>query len=557
MMKKKLKIIGVHSYIHDSGACLIDGTEVHAISEERLSRIKYDASFPKRAIKYVMNCGAIRDINEVDAIVFDLFERQGKVTEIGIGESGYEGELWSVRHHDAHAASAFFCSPFEDAAVLVVDGAGSRGNEYAEGGYPYYLSDLGGRTQEVQSLYRGHGNSLTPVRTTYSTSEFSIGVGFLYGLASEFLGFGKLQGGKLMGLAAYGEKNKRFKKGLFVTADGEELIRFPQEALESNDWDLISRELFGGLKKPEPGAELGQEYADLARFVQDECEAAMVRMAQNLYDVTGAKNICLAGGVALNGIANKLIIEQTPFEGIFVQPASSDAGLPLGCALYGKHIIKGQPRDWEMRDAFFGMEYKSREIAQLLKNYKELKVEKPDAVWVDAAREIAAGKIVGWFQGGSEFGPRALGNRSILADPRDPEIKDKLNSRVKHRERFRPYAPAVLEDRAAEYFDYDRPSPFMLLIGHARPERASEIPGVVHVDGTARVQTVNERDNGTFFRLIKAFFEQTGVPMVLNTSFNTSGEPIVETPADALKTFIETDMDILYLNDLKTEKVSS
>jgi len=550
-----MKIMGIHSYIHDSGACLIDGKDVCAISEERLSRIKYDASFPKQAIKYVMRRFGVHDINEIDLIVFDLFERQGKVTEVGVRESAYEGELVSICHHDAHAASAFYCSPFDDAAVLIVDGAGSRGNEYPEGGAPHYLSALGGRTQEVQSIYRGSGNSLHLIRRTYSTSEYAIGVGFLYGLASEFLGFGKLQGGKLMGLAAYGNKNPRFRHNVFTGVDGEELIRFRQEILERGDWEAISRELFGGLPRPEPGVELGREYADLAYYVQTETEAAMVRMAQNLYDVTGARNICLAGGVALNGIANKMIIEQTPFERIFIQPASSDSGIPLGCALYGKHAVLGLPRDWEMKHAFLGADYGEKQLSELISGYPELKAERPERIWEDAAREIADGRIVGWFQGGSEFGPRALGNRSILADPRDPVMKDKLNKKVKHREAFRPYAPAVLESRAAEFFDYDLPSPFMLLIGRARPENAGRIPAVVHADGTARVQTVNPDINPIFYHLIEAFERITGIPMVLNTSFNVAGETIVESPQHAIDCFLKTDMDLLYIDNFKITKI--
>jgi carbamoyltransferase len=549
-----MKILGIHSYIHDSGACLINGAEACAISEERLSRIKYDASFPKQAIEYVIHGSGLSGINEADLAVFDLFEKQGAVTEMGILESGFAGELVAIGHHDAHAASAFFCSTFDDAAVLIVDGAGSRGNEYPEDGYPYYLHEFGGRTQEVQSFYRGRGNLLHLIRRTYSTSDFAMGVGFLYGIASEFLGFGKLNGGKLMGLAAYGKENTRFRRPLFVSSEGDELIPFEQSILEREDWKVVSKELFGGLEKPGPGREFEQEYADLARYVQEESEAALVRMAQYIYDMTGAKNLCMAGGVALNGIANKKILERTPFKRIFVQPASNDSGVPLGCALWGKHVVKGLPRDWEMKTAFLGKEYGEGQTFELLKKYDGIKVERHERIWEIAARAVARGGIVGWFQGGSEFGPRALGNRSILADPRDPNMKEKLNERVKHREKFRPYAPAVLEERATDYFDYDCPSPFMLLIGQVKPEHADEIPAVVHADGTARVQTVNPERNGHFYHLIKSFESETGIPMVLNTSFNTSGEPIVETPEHALIRFLQSDMDALAIGRLWIEK---
>lgn len=545
-----MKVLGIHAYIHDAGACMITEDGLLNIAEERLSRIKYDASFPNKSIGYILDNLGISDINDVDMIVFDLFERQGQVTGETVRNLGYRGDLFEIRHHDAHAASAYFASPFDDAAVLIVDGAGSRGTETPGGGPPHYLNELAGeRLQEVQSFYRATGNGMQLLRRTFSTPSHTVGVGFLYGVACEVLGFGKLNGGKLMGLAAYGRANKRFPSGLFIDYDGDLMIPAGGKEFEEEDHSGISEKLFAGVPVRCPGDDILPEHKDLAWYVQNATEDAMLALARNLHDMTRARAICVAGGVGLNGVANKRILDETPFEEIFIQPASNDSGIALGCALYGWHVILGNRERRPMRHAFLGHDYGNDAIAAYLETVPEIHAERPADVIERAAAEIARGKIVGWFEGGSETGPRALGHRSIFADPRRPDMKDELNRRVKKREPFRPYAPAVLENRAGEFFDYSAPSPFMLLIGHVRPEKKDLIPAVVHVDGTARVQSVNEADNKTLHDLIQAFERLTGVPMILNTSFNVSGEPIVETPEDAVKTFLGTDMDLMVMGD--------
>ncbi|MEW6201077.1 MAG: carbamoyltransferase C-terminal domain-containing protein [bacterium] len=547
-------VLGIHAYIHDSGACLISPDCFVAITEERLSRIKYDASFPRKSIEYVLHAAGLKDINDVDLVVFDLFEKQGEITHAGLRYLGYRGEVVSIKHHDSHAASAYFISPFKDAAVLIVDGAGSRGFESPPGNPVHYLDKSAGRMQEVQSIYRATDGEIQLIRRTYTTSKYPMGIGFLYGVSSEFLGFNKLEGGKLMGLAAYGNAGDYpFPNPLFTNFSGEMLIEYDHEALAREDYDVMSGAIFCGIPQRKAGEPITAGHEAVARYVQDQTEEAMLVLAKNLYEITRCENICLSGGVALNGIANKRILDETPFERIFIQPAANDSGNALGCALYGYHIVRGVKERRVMRDAFLGQRYDIFNIQKMLKATPQIEFSRPNNLLRVVAEEIASGKIVGWFEGCCETGPRALGHRSILADPRNKDMKDMLNRKVKHREPFRPYAPAVLEEFAAEYFDFSCSSPFMLMIGYAKAGKAEEIPAVVHVDGSARIQTVNA-EGGRFRHLISEFRSLTGVPMVVNTSFNVSGEPIVETPENALMCFLNTEMDLLVIEDFLVNK---
>lgn len=547
-----MNVLGIHSYIHDSGACLVNDDGIVAICEERLSGIKYDASFPRKSIEYVMNAADVRDINKIDLVVFDLFERQGNITHLGILQTGYQGDCVSIRHHDSHAASAYFASPFDEAAVLIVDGAGSLAIESPPGQPQHYLADSAGRMQEVQSFYRAAGGRFHLIRRTFTTGGHAMGIGFLYGVASEYLGFGKLEGGKLMGLAAYGRAGAgEFRRPAFENHSGDLVIPFDQRLLESEDWAALSAAVFGGVRPRRANEPLQSEHEDLARYVQDETEAAMLEIARHLFDITRCPRLCMAGGVALNGLANERILGETSFEEMFVQPASGDSGCAIGNALYGRHVVAGAEKRFEMKHAFLGRAYDVEDVDAALAGVDGVSVTKADIPAV--ASEIASGRIVGWFEGGSEAGPRALGHRSILADPRRADMKDALNRRVKRRETFRPYAPAVLEERTGEYFDFTGPSPFMLRIGGVRPGRAAEIPAVTHIDGTARIQTV-PKGGGRLREIIEAFDAIAGVPMLLNTSFNVAGRPIVETPADAVKCFMETDMDLLYIEGLLVRK---
>ncbi len=543
-----MRVLGIHAFIHDSGACLVSDGDVIAISEERLDRVKHSAAFPRLSVRYVLKEFGLKDINIVDLIVYDLFEGCGPEVLKGIRELGYRGRVQSIRHHDAHAASAYFASPFDESAVMVVDGAGSNGVEYPDDQPEHFLSGNFVWMQEVQSFFRGSGSKLNIIRRTFATPEYSLGIGFLYGLSCEYLGFDKLDGGKLMGLAPYGKPRRNFRSSLFVNSDGHCLIPFNRDQFEDDYLKNLGAALFPGTKPRGAETRLGPAQRDIAYYVQQKTEEAMFQQAKYLRGLTASGNLCLAGGVALNGAANTLIAEKAGFENVFIQPAASDAGIPLGCALYGYHVVLGGEKRFRMKHAFLGRRYTSREIASAINKYRDgIIADQPRNAMRIAARAICDGKIVGFFQGASEFGPRALGSRSILADPRRPDVKDVLNKKVKFRESYRPFAPTVLQEHAAEFFEISHESPFMLHIVRARPGKARLVPGAVHVDGTARIQTVQKRDASAIRAVVMEFYKLTGVPMLVNTSMNVSGEPIVETPEDAIQCLLNTGLDMLVL----------
>jgi carbamoyltransferase len=552
-----MTVLGIHAFIHDSGACIVRDGRVSAISEERLDRRKHSDAFPRLSVAYVLKELGIGDINEVGLVVYDMFERQGGETLRGIRGLGYTGRAECIRHHDAHAASAYFASPFDDAAVLVVDGAGSNGAEYPAGRPPHFLADHSGWMQEVQSFYRGSGNSLDVIRRTFATPSHAMGVGFLYGASCEYLGFDKLDGGKLMGLAAYGKANQKFNEDLFEDMSGDLLIPFERNHLLKEDWKKFGQRIHGGAPRRLPGGRIHQAHMDAAFHMQHLTEKAMLLLARNLKHISGSGNLCIAGGVALNGPANTLIARESGFGGVFIQPAANDYGIPLGCALYGFHVLLGRKKRFRMKHAFLARKYSESEIDRELKSFGgKISVEKKAGAVRETALAISQGKIVGWFDGAAEFGPRALGDRSIIADPRRADMKDILNERVKFREPFRPYAPAVMAERAGEYFEDTADSPYMLFIVRAKPGKGKLIPAVLHVDGTARLQTVDKKICPEFYGLIEAFDSITGIPMVLNTSMNVSGEPIVETPGDAVRCLLGTGMDILFMQGRLIKKNS-
>ncbi|MBI2676560.1 MAG: hypothetical protein HYX21_01225 [Candidatus Yanofskybacteria bacterium] len=583
MMTLGLKIIG-----HDTGAALLSDNQTVAISQERLDRKKYSRAFPKESTDYCLSAAGLKNINDVDLIaveqmdttpapLIDLLKRHGWWYNIS-------RKTIFVNHHDAHAASAFFCSPFNDAAVMVVDSAGQKTK-----------LETGLVGMETETFYRGDENGLHQITRNHTpVNQFTgwllnfSGVGNFYSQVTYFLGFGKHEEGKTMGLAPYG-------KGRFVLEIPEEQFLkkispsrhiFPSRLEPHPDMGLkylfkktsysrksaIARQLkllthaFSkkGLayekpahfpKTPEVFFEHPRAnkkiklpdnlYTELAYWAQFNLEKVMVNYATHLHNITGSKNLCIAGGVGLNSVANKKILDQTPFENIFIQPASGDSGLALGAALWASHQIKKEPVKWRMSNAYLGKNYDEKEISDAVSSSgcKYQKIENPETT---AAKLLADGKIIGWFQGKSEYGPRALGSRSILCSPIPSGMKDKLNMQVKHRESFRPFAPACLQEAAGEYFELDCPSPFMLLIAKVKKDN---IPAVTHIDGTARVQTVSAEQNPRFYSLIKEFQKLTGVPVVLNTSFNDSGEPIIETPKDAVRTFKATNLDALIIGN--------
>ncbi|MBW1740201.1 MAG: hypothetical protein JRJ42_03585 [Deltaproteobacteria bacterium] len=512
-------------------------------------RKKWPYVFPVFSIGYCMDYFGLTSLDQIDFLITDNIRIRrwfNSGPSYNISEYDYlkikfdidPRKIQTINHHEAHAAGAYYASGFDEAAILVVDGNGS---------------DL-----ETTSYFYGKGDSLSLLEN-YKYH----GIGICYTVVTNFiLGFGTGGEGKTMGLAPYGEGKKRVLNiNTELNGIKNNLSSFMSRMPYSDVLNQMdSRNRIYPLKSYFPKCEkkedlLNPYYSRIAYDVQKETERVMIHLARDLYAKTKIKNLCISGGVGLNSVSNKMILDKCEFENVFIFPACSDAGIPFGLALWGYYNCKefgNFPRKKIVfRNAYTGIEYSDEHIASVLTTYdipySEVKLDQ-------VARLISEGKIVGWFQGGSEYGPRALGHRSILADSRDKRMKDILNSKVKHREAFRPFAPAILKEYCSEYFDLECESPFMLLV--AKVKNPDVIPAVTHVDNTGRVQTVTKEDNGSFYDLIKAFYNITGVPCILNTSFNDSGEPIVETPVDALICFLSTEMDYLVLGKYLVEAES-
>jgi carbamoyltransferase len=551
-------VLGLHAWGHEAGACLATSRGLWALSEERLSRKKYDGGFPRRSIAWALGASGVASLAAVDLVVYDLCEMKGRDVERELRALGYEGAVRACRHHEAHAASAFFVSPFEDAAVLTLDAGGSREAETGPGVAPSILGASAGMHRELQALFRGTDNRLHGIRRTASAPPWNVNPGVLYGMSSVYLGFGPMGSGKLMGLAAHGAPEAAFRSPVFESFDGEPLARFPgPDALREADAIRWLADLFAGVPRRAPGDALTDRHANVAAFVQAEAERAVLALARHLAAVTASPRLCFAGGFALNVTTNRKLLDETPFRDLFVQPAASDAGIPLGCALFGYHAALGRPRRFTMPTAALGGEYSAADVDRAVAERPSLRAQRVEAIERRAAEAIARGKIVGWFQGRSELGPRALGHRSILADPRDARSVMRLNEEIKHREPFRPYAPMVLEADAATYFDLAAPSPHMLLSATVHGGWRERLPAIVHRDGSARVQTVSPRDEPRLAALLEAFRAHAGVPVLLNTSFNRDAEPIVETPGDALDVLLATTLDAVVLGETWVEKAAT
>jgi carbamoyltransferase len=524
-------ILGLNAYHGDAAAALVvDGELVAAAEEERFSRVKHVAGFPAQAAAWCLSAAGIAG---PDAVAVGCLERS--VPADPRAELGFDCGWHFVEHHIAHLASAFHPSGFEDAAVLSVDAFGDG------------VSTM---------LAAGRGTDLAVLERV----AFPHSLGVLYTAVTQWLGFPRYgDEGKVMGLAPYGTPRFTDELHRLVRPAGDlfeldlDYFTHHEQAMELT-WvegtpsvgRLFSprlEELLGPAREPE--SELGAHHEDVAASLQAVLEEHYLRLAQALWERTRLPRLCLAGGVALNAVANGRILRETPFEQVFVQPAASDSGTAVGAAFH----VAGE-RGFVMEHAYWGPGYSDGDCAAALAA-AGLDGERLDEEELCAlvAERIAAGDVVGWFQGRMEFGPRALGDRSILADPRRHEIKDVLNARVKHREPFRPFAPSVLAERAAEWFEQDHPSPFMVLVYRTRADKRELIPGVNHVDDTGRLQTVTRTANPRYHRLIQEFERRTGVPMVLNTSFDEN-EPIVMTPADAVETFRRTRIDLLVLGSL-------
>jgi carbamoyltransferase len=570
MPAKPAYILGLNTYDHDVSACLLrDGEIAFAISKERITREKHASGFYAEAVAYCLDAEGI-GLDDVGLIVRNCYilpveemetrlvyqdmpafldpRERTRAVDHPLFRSR-SNRLVTISHHLAHAYSAFAACPFDEGVVMIVDGVGSYSSDVTE---PYPASDTASPlARESESYYRFAGTQLTtlkkvwmePSRGFLSDEFYNMpGLGALYSRASTYVFGDWNKCGELMGLAPYGRPGRL--QPLLEIAGGN--LRVPEWSAEFNyPWLTDSGEQWE--KSPAM-----RHWEDLAWQVQSDTERVLLARAQWLRETTGAKNLCIAGGVALNCVANGRIAREAGFENIWIQPAAGDDGIAIGCAYYGRLAIEKKARSFVMTHAYLGVDYREEALRAATEKWlirlSTLRSRRDD-ICRDTASALAEGRVVGWFQGRSEFGPRSLGNRSILADPRTAEMKDILNKRVKHRQAFRPFAPVVLAERAIDIFEGEGESPFMLLAKRVRPEWRDKIPAIVHVDGTARVQTLRREDNPILYRLIEEFAALTGVPVLLNTSFNVKGQPIIETPRDAVVCFLTTGIDVLVLHD--------
>jgi carbamoyltransferase len=577
---------------HNTGAALIADGRIVAIAEERLNRVKYSEDiFPEKSIAYCLNALNV-DAGGVGLVVLDW--SGDRETDTGTkaerlfheksGSRFANARVVNINHHDAHAATAFFCSPFSEAAILVYDGHGDT-----------FTDHRGVRVVETETMYRGDGLTITQLRKTTHARvgkrfPYTQGIGKLYSILSRYyIRLGSHNEGKMMGLAAYGDDRilRQFPLEKWIKNTRGELvansnINYPRTATVTRRgsplemakatcvwfWHLVRRayiqqpvpdkSMFLPIVLPRPARDPeidilpDKYYSSVAFAAQRIFERFAIELGRDLRALTHADNLCVAGGCALNIDANRNFLTEVGFKDVFVQPASSDCGIALGCALWGWHVTLEQPRFWVMKSASLGRVYSSREIDESMLRIQDQIVSHVSKDVADEVAELVAkGNIIGWFQGGAEYGPRALGNRSIICDARPKHMRDVLNARVKHREVWRPFAISVLAERLGDWFDLQPSSAtaFMLLAGQVREDKRALVPSIVHADNTCRMQTLTKEDNGVYYDLVKAFEEKTATPLIINTSFNLAGEPIVESPEDALDTFLRTDMDYLVLGD--------
>jgi carbamoyltransferase len=546
-------VLGI-SASHNGSVCLLHGDEiVVAIQEERLSRFKRHRIYgrgPSLASAYCLNYAGI-DPAELDLVVLCVQGRlQDEVHDIALDPflkvKSHDVPVLSIPHHYGHAFSVFATSGFDDAAILIVDGAGSPVTDFT----PEETKVLNGQpvdAWETISLYYGNGTDVIPLEKHVVDRG-----AWLVPYAGEMPGFGSLGGmfsaaaqqifgesseaGKVMGLAAYGKPE-------FPSSEFFEIER-DQFCFK----DTVSMRFRHERRWPDAA----QEYEALAASVQAALETALLYLVQHLSELSHSKNLCYAGGVALNSVANERIIRESGYENVYIIPAAEDSGAAIGAAYYGLWQLTGHNSKRRLPHDALGRSYSGADITHALRNETKVRTVACNNVIAEAVDLLCDGKIIGWFDGGSELGPRALGQRSILCDPRRPDGKETLNRRVKMREPFRPFAPAVILDEAKNWFEFDgttQESPFMLRVCEVNPQRKDEVPAIVHADGTGRLQTLTPRTNGRFYELVKRFHERTGVPMVLNTSFNRMGQPIVETPADAIECLLSTGLDCCVFED--------
>jgi carbamoyltransferase len=559
-----MNILGLSCYYHDSAACLIkDGQLVAAVQEERFNRIKNSSDFPINAINYCIQAGGI-SFDQIDYVAFyeKPFLKFNRVIQDIVAkfpysygsfvrnipqwlqdrliipavlkrEIAYKGKVLFIPHHHAHAASTFLISPFDEAAIIINDGVG----EFAASSFGF-----------------GKGNSFE----LSSQINYPDSLGLLYTAITTFLGFKANSGeGTTMALASFGKANyiEEFKKIINIADDGSYKLNKKYFSLNKRK-RMYSDAMIKLLGEPrKPGTEYADRHKDIAASLQFMIETCLIRQANYVHKTFETENLCLAGGVFLNCVANQKILEQTPIKNIFIQPGAGDAGASIGAAFYAYNIILGNERNFVMNHAYLGPESSDKEIEIALKaksiNYRKFDFEELLDIVTD---RIIDKKTVGWFQGRLEFGPRALGNRSILATAQDSVMVEILNSRIKHREWFRPFAPIVKKEKAGNYFKMLNDSPFMLLAPEVNEDKKTVIPAVTHIDGTARTQSVDKEFNPRLWQLLDVHEKKTGIPIVINTSFNLQAEPIVCTPEEAINDYLKSDMDCLALGNYFIEK---
>ncbi len=560
-----MNILGISCFYHDAAAAIVkDGKLLAAAQEERFTRKKHDQNFPGNAVQFCLDYAKLQP-EGLDYVVFydKPFTKFDRIlqTYIATFPSGlfsflkampvwikekiwirqlvknqlpYDGKVLFTEHHISHAASAFLVSPFEEAAILTIDGVGEW---------------------DTTTFGFGRGNDIQLSHCI----QFPHSLGLLYSAFTYYLGFRVNSAEyKVMGLAPYGEP--RFTELILrelveVREDGSFRLHMKYFTYEYG-LIMVGRKfarLFGEPVR-QPESKLTQFHKDVAASLQKVTDIIMIRLAQHVERETQMKHLCMAGGVALNCVSNSTILENTSFQDVFVQPAAGDAGGSVGAAFYAYNTVLGHPRSYVMKDAFLGPEFTDEQIESFLtsRNVHFRKCGRKDLL-EETAKHIADQKVVGWFQARMEFGPRALGSRSIIADARNPKNQSIVNLKIKFRESFRPFAPTVLYERTRDYFEFDRPSPYMLFVAQVRNDRRT-IPAVTHVDGSARLQTISRDQHPLYYDLIAEFERQTGCPVIINTSFNVRGEPIVCTPEDAWRCFMRTEMDCLVMGSYVLEK---
>ncbi len=558
-------ILGINCFLKDSSACLIkDGNIIASAEEERFVREKHTGIFPKNAISYCLKEAGIK-ISDISHIGFCMkpwkgFHKRLFVIARNLPDSlsfyhshsrkwfcmlrlrtiinemfkveKEKYKLHFIEHHLSHAGSSFFLSGYEKSAILTVDGSG-----------------------EIASCvsFKGEGNDIKKISEIY----FPHSLGYLYGAVTQYLGFKQdSDEGKVMALASYGEPSylDAFRKIVKIKKNGRLEFDLTYFDYQKGKRRWVSDKFIKVFGKPrQPDCEIENRHKEIASSLQHIVEESFFHLANYLYEKTKMKNLCIAGGVCLNSVLNGKIIDNTPFENLFVQPVANDAGCSIGCCYYIYNNLLREERNNNFNHLYFGPSYSEERIKETLQ-LNSIKYEYHSNIAEATAKLLIESNVIGWFQGRMELGPRALGNRSIIADPRKMELKELVNKKVKMRESFRPFAPSILKEKCKDYFEKELLSPFMVLVYKFKDEVREKVPAVVHYDGTGRLHTVDKTVNPLFWELINSFYKLTGIPIILNTSFNVKEKPIVNTPEEAVEIFLKTDMDVLVMGNFLIRK---